>query len=661
MRRINMNFSDKVSLIWNIAELLRGDYKQSDYGKVILPFTVLRRLDSALEDSKEKVLDSYRGMNEPLTTIQQRMLERASGSKFYNTSPFTLRTIRDFPGMLADNIKQYIQGFSENAREIIRYFEFEAQINKLQEADILYKVLEEMLKIDLHPSRVSNMEMGYIFEELIRRFSEQSNETAGEHFTPREVIQLMVNVLFEADAKALTDEKVVRKIYDPACGTGGMLAVAYEYLHKLNPSMNVEVFGQELNGESYAICKSDMLLKGLNVSNIKYGNSFTQDGLENEEFHYFLSNPPFGVDWKKSQKQIEEEHKKKGYDGRFGAGLPRVSDGSLLFLQHMISKMKPGEGRIAIVLNGSPLFTGGAGSGESEIRRWIIENDWLEAIIALPTDLFYNTGIATYIWVLSNHKPAKRQGKVQLINAVNFYQKMRKSLGSKRNELGQEHIDDIMKLYSYFDDGENNKIFDNEDFGYRRITIERPLRLNFRTTSDRIEKLNDQTAFAKLSVVEQDAIKDVIKGITSDRLYMKRDEFEKVLKKQIKQAGISMKAQVYKAVLLALSERDENAEICYDAKGNKEADTELRDFENVPLKQSVYDYFDAEVRPHIEDAWINEDVRDEKDGKIGKVGYEIPFTRHFYKYQELRSSDVINAEIQTLESEILELLKEVTS
>ncbi|MEK5061869.1 class I SAM-dependent DNA methyltransferase [Paenibacillus sp. FSL H7-0326] len=656
-----MNFSDKVSLIWNIAELLRGDYKQSDYGKVILPFTVLRRLDSALEDSKEKVLDSYRGMNEPLTTIQQRMLERASGSKFYNTSPFTLRTIRDFPGMLADNIKQYIQGFSENAREIIRYFEFEAQINKLQEADILYKVLEEMLKIDLHPSRVSNMEMGYIFEELIRRFSEQSNETAGEHFTPREVIQLMVNVLFEADAKALTDEKVVRKIYDPACGTGGMLAVAYEYLHKLNPSMNVEVFGQELNGESYAICKSDMLLKGLNVSNIKYGNSFTQDGLENEEFHYFLSNPPFGVDWKKSQKQIEEEHKKKGYDGRFGAGLPRVSDGSLLFLQHMISKMKPGEGRIAIVLNGSPLFTGGAGSGESEIRRWIIENDWLEAIIALPTDLFYNTGIATYIWVLSNHKPAKRQGKVQLINAVNFYQKMRKSLGSKRNELGQEHIDDIMKLYSYFDDGENNKIFDNEDFGYRRITIERPLRLNFRTTSDRIEKLNDQTAFAKLSVVEQDAIKDVIKGITSDRLYMKRDEFEKVLKKQIKQAGISMKAQVYKAVLLALSERDENAEICYDAKGNKEADTELRDFENVPLKQSVYDYFDAEVRPHIEDAWINEDVRDEKDGKIGKVGYEIPFTRHFYKYQELRSSDVINAEIQTLESEILELLKEVTS
>ncbi|MDK8193492.1 class I SAM-dependent DNA methyltransferase [Paenibacillus sp. UMB7766-LJ446] len=655
-----MNFSDKVSLIWNIAELLRGDYKQSDYGKVILPFTVLRRLDCALEESKEKVLDTYKTMNEPLSTIQKRMLERASGSTFYNTSPFTLRSIRDFPGMLADNIKQYIQGFSENAREIIRYFDFEAQITKLQDANILFNVLEEMLKIDLHPDVVSNIEMGYIFEELIRRFSEQSNETAGEHFTPREVIQLMVNILFEAEKTALTGEKVVRKIYDPACGTGGMLAVAYEYLRKLNPTMNVEVFGQELNGESYAICKSDMLLKGLNVSNIKFGNSFTQDGLENEEFHYFLSNPPFGVDWKKTQKDITEEHNKKGFNGRFGAGLPRVSDGSLLFLQHMISKMKPGEGRIAIVLNGSPLFTGGAGSGESEIRRWIIENDLLEAIIALPTDLFYNTGIATYVWVLSNHKSSNRQGKVQLINAIDFYQKMRKSLGSKRKELGQEHIDDILKLYSYFEESEHSKVFDNEDFGYRRVTVERPLRLNFQTTSDRIEKLEDQTTFAKLSSVEQEAIKDVIKSIASDHLYVNRDEFEKVLKKQIKEAGIPMKAPVYKAILAALAERDENAEICYDAKGNKEADTELRDFENVPLKQSIYDYFDAEVRPHVEDAWINEDVRDEKDGSFGKVGYEIPFTRHFYRYQSLRPLNEIHNEIKMLQKEILIVLEEVT-
>ncbi|MBO7747012.1 SAM-dependent DNA methyltransferase [Paenibacillus sp. MWE-103] len=654
-----MNFSEKVSLIWNIAELLRGDYKQSEYGKVVLPFTVLRRLDYVLKDTKDKVLESYKLMNEPLTTIQQRMLERVAGARFYNTSKFTLETIRDFPGLLSDNLKEYIQGFSENAREIIRYFDFEIQINKLQDSNILYSVLGEMLKIDLSPKTVSNIEMGYLFEELIRRFSEQSNETAGEHFTPREVIQLMVNILFEADASALTGEKVVRKIYDPACGTGGMLAVAYDYLRKLNPTMNVEVFGQELNSESYAICKSDMLLKGLNVSNIKFGNSFTQDGLENEEFHYFLSNPPFGVDWKKTQKEIENEHKTKGYKGRFGAGLPRVSDGSMLFLQHMISKMKPGEGRIAIVLNGSPLFTGGAGSGESEIRRWIIENDWLEAIIALPTDLFYNTGIATYIWVLSNHKPVNRQGKVQLINVVDFYQKMRKSLGSKRNELGPEHIDEILKFYSYFTEGENCKVFDNEDFGYRRITIERPLRLNFQVSLDRIELLFSQTAFVKLSETEQKNIQAALEKMNAGTLFMDRSKFEVEMKKTFKQAGVVVKPPVFKAILSALSERDENAEICYDAKGNKEADAELRDFENVPLKRSIFDFFDAEVRPHVEDAWINEDVRDEKDGGIGNVGYEIPFTRHFYKYQNIRSTKEIKSEISELERDILKLLEEV--
>lgn len=655
-----MNFSDKVSLIWNIAELLRGDYKQSEFGKVILPFTVLRRLDSALEDTKDKVLESYKSMTEPLTTVQQRILERSSGSKFYNTSPFTLRTIRDFPGMLGDNIKQYIQGFSENAREIIRYFEFEAQINKLQEGEILFNVLEEVLKVDLHPDRVSNIEMGYIFEELIRRFSEQSNETAGEHFTPREVIKLMVNVLFEADTAALTGEKVVRKIYDPACGTGGMLAVAYDHLRKLNPTMNIEVFGQELNGESYAICKSDMLLKGLNVSNIKFGNSFTQDGLEDEEFHYFLSNPPFGVDWKKVQKQITEEHQKQGYNGRFGAGLPRVSDGSLLFLQHMISKMKPGEGRIAIVLNGSPLFTGGAGSGESEIRRWIIENDLLETIIALPTDLFYNTGIATYIWVLSNHKTSERRGKVQLINAVDFYQKMRKGLGNKKNELNEEHINEIVKLYSYFAEGENCKVFDNEDFGYRRITIERPLRLNFSTSSDRIEKLYDQLAIKKFPDAELEQVKAALMEIDHTKMYMNRDEFEKMLKKVFKQKMLTIKPPIFKAILSALAERDDNAEICYDAKGNQEADPQLRDFENVPLKQDIYDYFNANVRPHVKDAWINEAVRDDKDGAVGKVGYEIPFTRQFFEYKALRTSVQIKSDIDLLKNEIFELFNEVT-
>ncbi|WP_053093053.1 type I restriction-modification system subunit M [Geobacillus stearothermophilus] len=526
-----MNFSDKVSLIWNTAELLRGDYKQSDYGKVILPLTVIRRLDCVLEPTKDAVLEKYKTMQEPLTLFNQRILYRVANAPFYNVSPFTLKSLKNYPNLLADNFRTYLNGFSENVREILRHFDFDVHIQRLSESNLLYLVLDEFLKINLHPDVVSNIEMGYIFEELIRRFSEQSNETAGEHFTPREVIKLMVNILFDADKEALTGEKVVRKIYDPACGTGGMLAVAHEYLRKLNPTMNIEVFGQELNPESYAICKADMLIKGLNASNIKFGNSFTQDGLENEQFHYFLSNPPFGVDWKKVQKEIEKEHKELGYSGRFGAGLPRVSDGSLLFLQHMISKMKPGESRIAIVLNGSPLFTGGAGSGESEIRRWIIENDWLEAIIALPTDLFYNTGIATYVWILSNHKSPERQGKIQLINAVDFYQKMRKSLGNKRNELTEEHIQKIVELYSFFEENEYSKIFDNEDFGYRRITIERPLRLNFQTSKERIERLYEQKSFTKLTKEEQEAIINAIRDIDDSKLFRNRDEFEKELKK----------------------------------------------------------------------------------------------------------------------------------
>lgn len=652
-----MNFSDKVSLIWNTAELLRGDYKQSDYGKVILPLTVIRRLDCVLEPTKDAVLEKYKTMQEPLTLFNQRILYRVANASFYNVSPFTLKSLKNYPNLLADNFRTYLNGFSENVREILRHFDFDVHIQRLSESNLLYLVLDEFLKINLHPDVVSNIEMGYIFEELIRRFSEQSNETAGEHFTPREVIKLMVNILFDADKEALTGEKVVRKIYDPACGTGGMLAVAHEYLRKLNPTMNIEVFGQELNPESYAICKADMLLKGLNASNIKFGNSFTQDGLENEQFHYFLSNPPFGVDWKKVQKEIEKEHKELGYSGRFGAGLPRVSDGSLLFLQHMISKMKPGESRIAIVLNGSPLFTGGAGSGESEIRRWIIENDWLEAIIALPTDLFYNTGIATYVWILSNHKSPERQGKIQLINAVDFYQKMRKSLGNKRNELTEEHIQKIVELYSFFEENEYSKIFDNEDFGYRRITIERPLRLNFQTSKERIERLYEQKSFTKLTKEEQEAIIKAIGGIDDSKLFRNRDEFEKELKKVMKKAGLSVKASVMKAILTALSERDEHADICLDKDGNPEPDPELRDYENVPLKQDIYEYFEQEVKPYVPDAWINETITDDKDGFVGKVGYEIPFTRHFYKFEKLRPSSEIAKEIQELEASIAEKIR----
>jgi type I restriction enzyme M protein len=652
-----MSFQDKVSFIWSIAELLRGDYKQSDYGKVILPLVVIRRLDCVLEPTNDQVMAQYKNMTEPLSIIQRRTLERIAGAAFYNVSPFTLAKLKDFPAMIADNLKSYIQGFSENARDIIQHFEFDVQISKLNDAGLVFLIIERILEIDLHPNVVSNMEMGYIFEELIRRFSEQSNETAGEHFTPREVIRLMVNVLFAADDQALTAERITRRIYDPACGTGGMLAVAQQYLSKLNPTMNIQVFGQELNPESYAVCKSDMLVKGLDANNIKLGNSFTQDQLENEQFHYFLSNPPFGVDWKKVEADIRKEFTTKGYEGRFGAGLPRVSDGSLLFLQHMISKMKPGEGRIAIVLNGSPLFTGGAGSGESEIRRWIIENDWLEAIIGLPDLLFYNTGISTYIWVVTNHKPVERQGKVQLIDATNLFQKMRKSLGNKRNALSEEHIKQIVEWYSYFGENENSKIFDNEDFGYRRITIERPLRLNFQASPERITRLNEQKVFEKLGAENKQEIRDAISTMDQEKLYTNRNAFTRDLKKTLDQASVSVKPALMKVLLATLSEKDHNADICTNSKCNPEPDTDLRDYENVPLKESIYEYFEREVKPYVPDAWINEDIKDEKDEQVGKVGYEIPFTRYFYQFEALRPSEKIAIEIRSLEDSILDKIR----
>lgn len=462
--------------IWSIAELLRGDYKQADYGKVILPLTVLRRLDCVLEPTKQKVLDFLPKIKDKNVQNTDPILNKIAGLTFHNKSKFDFEKMKADHQNIAPNLKNFINGFSTNAREIIDYFGFEEHITRLDEADLLYQIIQRFSDVDLHPKNVSSIEMGYIFEELIRRFSEASNETAGEHFTPREVIRLMVNLLFIEDRDILTKEGIVKTLYDPACGTGGMLSIAEEYLRDLNPDSRLEVFGQELNPESYAICKSDMMIKGQNPTNIKFGNSFTADGLENEKFDYMLSNPPFGVDWKKIQKQIKDEHEEKGFEGRFGAGLPRVSDGALMFLQHMVSKMKPSNGgsRIGIVFNGSPLFTGGAGSGESEIRKWIIENDMLEAIIALPDQLFYNTGIFTYIWVVTNRKPKERKGKIQLINAVSFYNKMRKSLGNKRHELGSEHIDEITKIFGDFKKGKFSKIFNNEDFGYWQITIERP-------------------------------------------------------------------------------------------------------------------------------------------------------------------------------------------
>ena len=472
------HFSETANLIWSIAELLRGDYKQSDYGKVILPLTVLRRLDCVLKDTKEEVLQKYDMVKQMNVQNIDPILNQVVGYNFHNHSPYTFDKLVADSGHLAENMRSYINGFSENARDILEHFEFETQITKLEDADLLYQVVKKFQEVDLHPERIDNTHMGYLYEELIRKFSELSNETAGEHFTPREVIRLMVNLLFLNARDILTQKGIIRDIYDVCAGTGGMLSVAEEYLKEMNADARLEMFGQELNPESYAICKSDMMIKGQKASNIRLGNSLSNDHFPDKQFDYMLTNPPFGVDWKKIQKTIKDEHEKLGFAGRFGAGLPRINDGSLLFLQHLVSKMKQTEtgSRIAIVLNGSPLFSGGAGSGESEIRKWIIENDMLEAIVALPDQLFYNTGISTYIWLLNNRKEKQRKGKVQLINAVSYSQKMSKSLGNKRNVINTTQISDITKLYGDFMEGEHCKIFRNEDFGYSRITIERPLR-----------------------------------------------------------------------------------------------------------------------------------------------------------------------------------------
>ncbi|MFA7616062.1 MAG: class I SAM-dependent DNA methyltransferase [Weeksellaceae bacterium] len=584
------NFKEKADLIWRVADLLRGDYKQSDYGKVILPMTVLRRLDSILSSTKDKVLKMLPKVEMMDETARDAVLDRTAGFRFHNHSLYDFSKLIADPSNIALNLRNYINGFSENARDIIKYFDFDVQIDKLDDpkSDLLFQIVKSFQEIDLED--MTSMEMGYVFEDLIRRFAEQSNETAGEHFTPREVIRLMVNLLFSEDREVLTKEGIVKTVYDPACGTGGMLSVAEQYLKELNPKASLILFGQEINPESYAICKSDMLIKGQDVNNIKIGNTFTVDGLETERFDYMLSNPPFGVDWKKAEKDIKEEANSRGFSGRFGAGLPRINDGSLLFLQHMISKMKGDGSRIGIVFNGSPLFTGAAGSGESEIRKWIIENDWLEAIVALPDQLFYNTGISTYIWVLTNKKSKDRKGKIQLINATGtkdeelmdegkldfnrFWEKMSRSLGNKRKlipENGNEKgIGFITQLFGDYKEGEFVKILPNEFFGYWRVTVEQPL-----------------------------------------------VEDGKIVK----------------------------------SKGKPKPDTALRDYENIPflkkdadgklVPQTIEEYFEREVKPHLSSAWIDESKT--------KVGYEINFTKYFYEFKPLRSLEEIKSEILTLE------------
>ena len=588
--------------------------------------------------------------------MRETMLNMASGHNFHNTSAFTFNKLLDDPDNIAANINNFINHFSTDAREIfIERFKLSEQIQRLDKDNLLYMVVSRFAQVDLHPEKVSNVHMGYIFEELIRRFSEQSNETAGEHFTPREVIRLMVNLLFQEDSDVLTKKGIIRKLYDPACGTGGMLSVAEEYLRELNPDAHLEVYGQELNDESYGTCKSDMMIKGQNAKNIIPGNSFTQDGLPNETFDYMLSNPPFGVDWKKVQGFIKDEADSAGFNGRFGAGLPRVSDGSLLFLQHMISKFnRNGDpSRLAIVLNGSPLFTGGAGSGESEIRRWIIENDWLEAIIALPTDMFYNTGIATYIWIVTNQKSPLRKGKVQLVNATEFHSPMRKSLGSKRKQVSDEQISTITRIFGDFEAGEHCKIFDNTDFGYHRITVERPLQLSFQVTDERLETLMNVAAFKRLPEKTQNAAIDAMKTLDKAKVYLNHKSFTKDLKKAFSSIGIDIKPAMLKTIWQAIGEHDENAEIIRTKNGDPEPDANLRDYENVPLKEDIEEYFQREVMPHVPNAWI--------DHSKTKVGYEIPFNRHFYKYVPPRPLEEIDADLDKISAEIMALLQEVRS
>ncbi|KGJ12026.1 restriction endonuclease subunit M [Paracoccus versutus] len=592
------------------------------------------------------------------------------GVRVYNTSSLTFAKIRAQNSTdVHKNLITYITAFSDSVRDVfLDKFLFTDQLKRLADATILWKVFEQFAALDLRPEAVSTLTMGYLFEDLIRRFSEISNETAGEHFTPREVIRLIVDLIIVNDDEKLRGQGIIRQIYDPACGTGGMLALAEEALKEFNPDIRVELFGQELNGESFGICKSDMLVTGHDPENIAFGNTLTQDAHKDRRFHYMLSNPPYGVDWKKYQEPIREEAATLGKDGRFGAGLPRISDGQLLFLQHMISKMRTDEvgSRIGIVMNGSPLFTGGAGSGESEIRRWLLENDWIEAIVALPTDLFYNTGIQTYVWLLTNRKERERRGKVQLIDASGerFWSPMRKNLGSKRREIRDDGRETITHIFHEMANGGGpwsavSKIFDASDFGYREIRVERPLRLNFQSSPERIERLKLAKPFLKLDPADQDDVLNVIANRLPNTLFMERPAFEAALTKAVKSAGVKIGAPIRKAILSALSERDESAAICLDSSGKPEPDPELRDHELVPLKEDWKGYVAREVTPFVPDAWVDETYRDNADKCVGRVGYEINFNRYFYRYVAPRPLTEIDAELKTLETDIANLLKEV--
>lgn len=680
-----MNHSQIVSFIWGVADLIRDTFKRGKYQDVILPLTVLRRIDCVLAPTKAAVLEKnlkYKGQLDNLDP----QLRAASGYAFYNTSLYDFdRLVADAPN-LATNLRNYIAGFSPNMREVLEKFDFDNTIAKLDESGLLFKVVERFKNVDLHPDQVDNATMGTIFEELIRKFNEALNENPGEHFTPRDVVHLMVDLLLAGDEKRIRQEGEVATVYDPCCGSGGMLTITKDHILGLprhpgiNPDAGVHLFGQEVNPETFAVCKSDLFMKdpsGRDADHILFGSTLENDRHVGRKFDYMIANPPYGKDWKRDEDDVRAEHH-EGSAGRFEAGLPRISDGQLLFLQHMLFHRKPlddGGSRIAIIMNGSPLFTGDAGSGENEIRRWIIENDWLEALIALPEQLFYNTGIATYVWVLTDRKVPARKGQVQLINATSFWTPMRKSLGDKRREVPQDKAAMIIGMLRDFKEGEHCKIFPTSHFGYRKVTVERPLRLNFQASQERVGLLKDEKVFQALASskkknpaqrdaeeaagkAQQVAIVEMLQKMP-ESLFKDREEFLKALSKAERVASLKLSAPLRKAVLAALSERDETAKICMDKDGNPEADSDLRDTETVPLSETVQDFFDREVKPHVPDAWINTSIRDHKDGESGKVGYEINFNRYFYKYQPPRPLEEIEADIRKVEKEIIEMLGEV--
>jgi type I restriction enzyme M protein len=658
-----------VQLIWSIAELLRGDYKASEYGRVILPFTVLGRLDLVLAETKQRVVEEA-ARCEGLDFDPDALLRKAAGQGFYNTSPLDLEKVAADPGNVASGLREYIAHFSPVVREIFEAFRFDQQITRLDKARLIYQVLGKFLdpKLDLHPDHVSNAQMGDMFEELIRRFSEASNETAGEHFTPREVVRLCARLVLTGDGTIAEPRLEIRKVYDPACGTGGMLSVTDELVRQLNPKARLFLFGQEINSESWAICRSEMLLKGQDPSNIYPRSTLSEDGLFDEQFDYLLANPPFGVDWSKDHDEVIDERDTRGFEGRFGAGTPPKSDGALLFLQTMLAKMKPtaeGGSRIAIIFNGSPLFSGGAGSGTSEIRRSILENDWLETIVALPEQLFYNTGIATYVWVLTNAKAPERRGKIQLIDARELWEPMPKSLGDKRRRLSPDHIEEIIRIRNDFAESDRSKIRDNEFFCFRRITVERPLRLRYEVTENSVERLRGSSAFQALprpAANAKDPDAGIARGEAVQRALVEglerlrgttttdRGEMEGSLKEVLD--GVERHtAPLRKALWASVSVRDPKAPIVIIGKG--QPDPELRDTENVPLGESIEAYMEREVLPFVPDAWVD----DSKE----KLGTEIPVTRLFYRPKPPRPLEEIDAEIRELEEEIQRVTQEVTS